>query len=116
MLKERIAQTLRFLAPRDRDVIELRFGLRDGWAYTLEDVAHILGITRERVRQIEARAVQRFASLGAERAWLRSWNQRETSWQSRRPALAAHGPVIPNRGLTRLTPPNSCLACSCPSR
>ena len=63
MLKERIAQTLRLLAPRDRDVIELRFGLRDGWAYTLEDVAHILGITRERVRQIEARA------CGIARVW-----------------------------------------------
>jgi RNA polymerase primary sigma factor len=59
LLKDRIALALRGLAPRDREVIELRFGLRDGRPRTLEEVAHSLGITRERVRQLEIRGLVR---------------------------------------------------------
>jgi RNA polymerase primary sigma factor len=59
LLKDRLAEVLRCLAPRDREVIELRFGLRDGQPRTLDEVAHILGVTRERVRQIEARGLLR---------------------------------------------------------
>src|SRR5262249_14688535 len=55
LLKERIAEVLRSLAPREREVIELRFGLRDGQPRTLDEVARTYGITRERIRQIEAR-------------------------------------------------------------
>lgn len=54
LLKERIAEVLRCLTPRDRALIELRFGLHDGCSRTLEEVAHHFGITRERVRQIES--------------------------------------------------------------
>jgi RNA polymerase primary sigma factor len=57
LLKERIDEVLRCLAPRDREVLELRFGLRDGQARTLDEVANIFGITRERIRQIERRGL-----------------------------------------------------------
>jgi RNA polymerase primary sigma factor len=59
LLKERIDEALRCLAPRDREVIELRFGLKDGQARTLDEVARLLGVTRERVRQIETRGLVR---------------------------------------------------------
>ncbi|HXG09000.1 MAG TPA: sigma-70 family RNA polymerase sigma factor [Gemmataceae bacterium] len=57
LLRERIAEVLRSLTPREREVIELRFGLRDGHPRTLEEVAQTYGITRERIRQIEARGL-----------------------------------------------------------
>lgn len=57
LLRERISEVLRSLAPREREVIELRFGLRDGHSRTLDEVAKMYGITRERIRQIEARGL-----------------------------------------------------------
>jgi RNA polymerase primary sigma factor len=57
LLRERLAEVLRSLTPREREVIELRFGLRDGQPKTLEEVARAYGITRERIRQIEARGL-----------------------------------------------------------
>jgi len=57
LLKERISEVLRSLAPREREVIELRFGLKDGTPKTLDEVARQYGITRERIRQIEARGL-----------------------------------------------------------
>jgi RNA polymerase primary sigma factor len=57
LLRERIGEVLRSLTPREREVIELRFGLRDGQPRTLEEVARAYGITRERIRQIEARGL-----------------------------------------------------------
>jgi RNA polymerase primary sigma factor len=57
LLRERISEVLRSLTPREREVIELRFGLRDGQPRTLEEVARTYGITRERIRQIEARGL-----------------------------------------------------------
>jgi RNA polymerase primary sigma factor len=57
LLRDRIAEVLRSLTPREREVIELRFGLRDGHPRTLEEVARAYGITRERIRQIEARGL-----------------------------------------------------------
>jgi RNA polymerase primary sigma factor len=57
LLRERIGEVLRSLAPREREVIELRFGLRDGQPRTLDEVAKVYGITRERIRQIEARGL-----------------------------------------------------------
>ncbi len=59
LLKERIDEVLKGLAPRDREVIELRFGLKDGRPRSLEEVAGIFGVTRERVRQIESRGMER---------------------------------------------------------
>jgi RNA polymerase primary sigma factor len=57
LLRERITEVLRSLTPREREVIELRFGLRDGQPRTLDEVAKCYGITRERIRQIEARGL-----------------------------------------------------------
>jgi RNA polymerase primary sigma factor len=57
LLKERIAEVLLSLAPRDRQVIELRFGLVDGHPRSLDEVARLFGITRERIRQIEHRGL-----------------------------------------------------------
>jgi RNA polymerase primary sigma factor len=57
LLQERINEVLRSLAPREREVIEMRFGLRDGTPRTLDEVAQMYGITRERIRQIEARGL-----------------------------------------------------------
>jgi RNA polymerase primary sigma factor len=58
LLRERLTEVLRGLPPRYREVIELRFGLHDGQSWSLEEVAQRLGITRERVRQIEARGLK----------------------------------------------------------
>jgi RNA polymerase primary sigma factor len=57
LLRERIGEVLRSLAPREREVIEMRFGLKDGHPRTLDEVARTYGITRERIRQIEARGL-----------------------------------------------------------
>ena len=57
LLRDRIVEVLKSLAPREREVIELRFGLKDGTARTLDEVAKQYGITRERIRQIEARGL-----------------------------------------------------------
>jgi RNA polymerase primary sigma factor len=57
LLRERIGEVLRSLTPREREVIELRFGLLDGHPRTLDEVAKTYGITRERIRQIEARGL-----------------------------------------------------------
>ena len=57
LLKERVSEVLRSLTPREREVIEMRFGLKDGQPRTLDEVAKCYGITRERIRQIEARSL-----------------------------------------------------------
>jgi RNA polymerase primary sigma factor len=58
-LRERVDEALRCLVPRDREVIELRFGLQDGIPRTLREVAKRYGLTRERVRQIVTRALEK---------------------------------------------------------
>ncbi len=57
-LKQRIAEVLGGLDYREREIIRLRYGLADGCAYTLEEVGKIFSVTRERVRQIETKAVR----------------------------------------------------------
>jgi RNA polymerase primary sigma factor len=59
LLKERLAEVLSSLAPRDREVIELRYGLRDGRPRSLDEVAEQFGVTRERIRQIESRGLSK---------------------------------------------------------
>ncbi|HEY7460566.1 MAG TPA: sigma-70 family RNA polymerase sigma factor [Gemmatimonadota bacterium] len=59
LLRDHVNSVLGTLAPRERQILELRFGLPDGCARTLEEVGEIFGITRERVRQIEAKALQK---------------------------------------------------------
>jgi len=58
LLKTRIADVLQALDYREREIIRLRYGLADGYAYTLEEVGKIFSVTRERVRQIETKAVR----------------------------------------------------------
>ncbi len=58
-LKERLDQVLKTLTTREREILKLRFGLGDGVTYTLEEVGRIFKVTRERVRQIETKAVQK---------------------------------------------------------
>ncbi|MER3415231.1 MAG: RNA polymerase sigma factor RpoD [Gemmataceae bacterium] len=59
MLREKIEQVLKTLTYREREIIKLRYGLGDGYSYTLEEVGRIFKVTRERVRQIEAKAVRK---------------------------------------------------------
>jgi RNA polymerase primary sigma factor len=59
MLKERINEVLGTLTFREREIIKLRYGIGDGYTYTLEEVGRIFRVTRERVRQIEAKAVRK---------------------------------------------------------
>jgi len=59
LLREQMRDLLDSLSPREREVLELRFGLDDGQARTLEEVGRIVGVTRERVRQIEAKALRK---------------------------------------------------------
>jgi len=58
-LRSRISDALEALNYREREIIRLRYGLADGYAYTLEEVGKIFSVTRERVRQIEAKAVRK---------------------------------------------------------
>jgi RNA polymerase primary sigma factor len=67
LLRDRIGEVLRSLSPREREVIEYRFGLKDGHAKTLDEVAHLYGITRERIRQIEARGLLKLRQPGRSR-------------------------------------------------
>ena len=59
MLKDKIDSVLKTLTYREREIIKLRYGLGDGYTYTLEEVGRIFKVTRERVRQIEAKAVRK---------------------------------------------------------
>ena len=59
MLRQRIQKVLKTLSYREREIIKLRYGLGDGYSYTLEEVGHIFKVTRERIRQIEAKAVRK---------------------------------------------------------
>lgn len=59
LLKEQLEEVLETLTPRERDVLRLRFGLEDGKARTLEEVGQKFKVTRERIRQIEAKALRK---------------------------------------------------------
>ena len=58
-LKDQTAQVLRSLTPREEKVIKMRFGLEDGSEHTLEEVGQSFAVTRERIRQIEAKALRK---------------------------------------------------------
>jgi RNA polymerase primary sigma factor len=59
LLKEQIRSALGVLSEREREVLEMRFGLLDGQDHTLEEVGKHFGVTRERIRQIEAKALRK---------------------------------------------------------
>ena len=57
MLKEKIDDLLKILTERERRILKLRYGLSDGYTYTIEEIARLFDLTREQVREIETRAV-----------------------------------------------------------
>ncbi len=59
LLREQVRNVLQFLSDRERQVLEMRFGLMDGRDHTLEEVGRQFGVTRERIRQIEAKALRK---------------------------------------------------------
>lgn len=59
LLQHQLVEVLQTLPPREARVLRLRFGLEDGRARTLEEVGHVFGVTRERIRQIEAKALRK---------------------------------------------------------
>jgi RNA polymerase primary sigma factor len=67
MLKSRIADVLQTLDYREREILRLRYGLADGYAYTLQEIGRIFSVTRERVRQIEAEAIRKLQDPGPSR-------------------------------------------------
>jgi RNA polymerase primary sigma factor len=63
-LKAGIAQALLSLNYREREIIRLRYGLSDGYTYTLSEVGKIFSVTRERIRQIESDAIRKLQTPG----------------------------------------------------
>ena len=59
LLKEQLIDVLKTLTPREEKVLRLRFGIEDGHARTLEEVGKVFNVTRERIRQIEAKALRK---------------------------------------------------------
>jgi len=59
LLKERLNEILVDLTPREQKILAMRFGLEDGITHTLEEVGQEFGVTRERIRQIEAKSLDR---------------------------------------------------------
>ncbi len=67
VLREQLEMVLEQLSEREREVLKLRFGLEDGYSRTLEEVGHIFEVTRERIRQIEAKALKKLRHPGRNR-------------------------------------------------
>ncbi|HXK31982.1 MAG TPA: sigma-70 family RNA polymerase sigma factor [Candidatus Paceibacterota bacterium] len=65
LLKERLKEILVDLTPREQKILAMRFGLQDGVTHTLEEVGNEFGVTRERIRQIEAKALERIREHGS---------------------------------------------------
>jgi len=59
LLKDKINEILTDLTPREQEILKLRFGLTDGITHTLEEVGKKFNVTRERIRQIEAKALEK---------------------------------------------------------
>ncbi len=64
LLSDHIKEILKDLTPREQKILEMRFGLEDGVAHTLEEVGQEFGVTRERIRQIEAKALEKIEEHG----------------------------------------------------
>jgi RNA polymerase primary sigma factor len=65
LLHEQLENALNRLPPREAQILRLRYGLADGRVYTLEEVGQAIGVTRERVRQLEAQALNRLRQSSA---------------------------------------------------
>lgn len=91
LLREDILDIMANLSPRERDVLRLRFGLDDGRTRTLEEVGRMFGVTRERIRQIEAKALRKLRHPNRHRrkpATETSQAYPEVSWQDMRSKLS----------------------------
>jgi len=64
LLKQDVEGVLRTLSPRERDVLRMRFGFDDEQSRTLEEIGRIFKVTRERIRQIEAKAMRKLRQPG----------------------------------------------------
>jgi len=64
LLKDHIVEVLNALTPREQKILKIRFGLEDGVVHTLEEVGQEFGVTRERIRQIEAKALEKIRDQG----------------------------------------------------
>ena len=64
LLREYVAEVIVELSPREQKILRMRFGLEDGVTHTLEEIGHEFGVTRERIRQIEAKAMERIRKHG----------------------------------------------------
>lgn len=62
LLRDHVREIIGDLTPREQKILEMRFGLTDGIAHTLEEVGQEFGVTRERIRQIEAKAIEKISS------------------------------------------------------
>ena len=72
LLKDQVEEVLSTLAPREHRVLQLRFGLQDGRSRTLEEVGRAFGVTRERIRQIEVKALRKLRHPSRSK-WLRDY-------------------------------------------
>ena len=59
ILKDHLQEIINDLQVREQKILEMRFGLKDGVTHTLEEVGKVFGVTRERIRQIEAKALRK---------------------------------------------------------
>ncbi|MEM5782678.1 MAG: sigma-70 family RNA polymerase sigma factor [Candidatus Aenigmatarchaeota archaeon] len=64
VLRKRLLEAIEDLPPKEKRIIMLRYGLEDGIMHTLEEIGKIFGITRERVRQLEIKALERLKNHG----------------------------------------------------
>ena len=69
-MKDKVEIMLSSLSNREREVLELRFGFKDGIQRSLEEVGRYYGVTSARIRQIEAKALRRLRELGYDGEWL----------------------------------------------
>lgn len=65
LLKDYVVDAIKDLSPREQKILEMRFGLADGVSHTLEEVGQEFDVTRERIRQIEAKALERIKGIAA---------------------------------------------------
>jgi RNA polymerase primary sigma factor len=85
MLRERIDAILKTLSYREREIIKLRYGIGDGYTYTLEEVGRIFKVTRERVRQVEAKAIRKLQHpVRARKLELHKWRKSHTTQRKTR--------------------------------
>ena len=64
MIRDLIKEIIVDLSDRERDILKMRFGLEDGVTHTLEEVGKVFGVTRERIRQIESKALEKIREHG----------------------------------------------------